>query len=136
MIINKVNDIFIIYIYKDNFDDVDIFNYNDLSCLFKIIINKIKRRYNINGFCDVNVYVDNNFGMIIEINNNCFDKVIDMKIKFHMDYIFFNEISCFWDYDDVFYFKNKLYTPYKKEIDSNVIYKESLDILNNGIKIK
>ena len=137
MVINKNGDNYIVFIYKKHLDDVDIFDYQEISIFFKSIISKLISKYNISGLCKADVYVNDDLGMIIEINNISINSdILDVKVNIHMDYIFFSEINYINDYDDVYYYNGKYYTIYKDNIDSNVIYKNSLDIINGGIKIK
>ena len=62
----------------------------------------------------------------------------DIKVCFHLDSLFLNEIAYTYnnDYDEIYYYNDKYYTIYNKNIDSNVIYKDVLTIINKGIKIK
>ena len=69
-----------------------------------------------------------------------YGKDIDVKIRFHIDSYFMNEIDFDPDainlYDDLYYYNNKYYTMYNKLWDSNIIYKDCEDIVNKGIRIK
>ena len=60
----------------------------NLDIYFKKLYLKIKNKYNLelNGYYDINVYIDNNYGSIIEIENEDLDyynyfNQIDMEIK-------------------------------------------------------
>ena len=91
------------------------------------------------GLCYIDVYVNNNIGMIIEIDNIYGEdnNVINSKIKFHMNSIFLCEIDYTDDYiKDIYYYEGKYYTFYNNEIDSNIIYRDCLKIIKNGVKIK
>ncbi|MBQ6495262.1 MAG: hypothetical protein IJI49_04600 [Bacilli bacterium] len=137
MIITKNGDLYIIYIYKSH--DIDIFNYDDISFLLKKVFNKLKTKYNLKGLCNVDIYLNDEYGMIMEIKNIDRDlEYFDIKVCFHLDSLFLNEIAYTYnnDYDEIYYYNDKYYTIYNKNIDSNVIYKDVLTIINKGIKIK
>lgn len=141
LIINNDGSLFIIKIYKESIDNFDLFDIDNVTDIFKDILVKIKRKYNVSGLCDIDVYVNYDFGMIIEINNVYkYGKDIDVKIRFHIDSYFMNEIDFDPDainlYDDLYYYNNKYYTMYNKLWDSNIIYKDCEDIVNKGIRIK
>ena len=137
MIITKNGDLYIIYIYKSH--DIDIFNYDAISFLLKKVFNKLKTKYNLKGLCNVDIYLNDEYGMIMEIKNIDRDlEYFDIKVCFHLDSLFLNEIAYTYnnDYDEIYYYNDKYYTIYNKNIDSNVIYKDVLTIINKGIKIK
>ncbi len=141
LIINNDGSLFIIKIYKESIDNFDLFDIDNVTDIFKDILVKIKRKYNVSGLCDIDVYVNYDFGMIIEINNVYkYGKDIDVKIRFHIDSYFMNEIDFEPDainlYDDLYYYNNKYYTMYNKLWDSNIIYKDCEDIVNKGIRIR
>ena len=141
LIINNDGSLFIIKIYKESIDNFDLFDIDNVTDIFKDILVKIKRKYNVSGLCDIDVYVNYDFGMIIEINNVYkYGKDIDVKIRFHIDSYFMNEIDFDPDainlYADLYYYNNKYYTMYNKLWDSNIIYKDCEDIVNKGIRIK
>lgn len=137
MIIRKIDNTYIIRIINNNIDINELYNQEKVSKLFKEIILKIKEKYNIKGLLDINVYTNNNYGMIIEIEVIYKDlDEIDMHIHFHLDTIFLTEIN---DLDilskkEVYYYNNKFYTIYNTLSDSPIIYKTE-DILEKGIKV-
>ena len=138
MIIRKEDNLYIVYIFINFINDIDIFDYNDITFLFKRIFSLLKEKYNVNGFCDVDVYVNNKFGMILEIYNIYNDDKLDIKVKFNINSLFLNEINYIDDndYNEVFFYDGRYYTLYNNCIDSNIIYKNADNIVNNGIKIK
>ena len=136
MIISKDDYIYVIYIYKSYYD-LDIFNYDDISFLLKKVFIKLNRKYNLMGTFYIDIYVNDEFGIIMEINNidnnlNYFD----VKVKIHLDSLFLNEILYDKEYNDIYFYNNKYYTFFNKKIDGNIIYKDVLDIINKGIKVK
>ena len=137
MIINKKNNLYIIYLSRKSIDKYDLLNYNDLYKLLKNVLFLLKKKYNVMGFCDIDIYANDKYGLVIEINNNSFDSdIIDLKVNVHLNSIFLLEIDYFDNYDDIYYYSSKYYTNYVESIDSSIIYKESFDIINYGIKVK
>ena len=139
MIVSKEDDFYIIKVFKDEIKNVDIYDIDFISAFFKDIFIKLKCKYAINGFCNVEVFVNKDYGMIIEINNfNKLGNEVDVKIKFYIDSIFLNEV----DYDsleycdDCYFYNGRYYTFYKDLYDSEVIYSDTYKIIKRGIKIK
>ena len=137
MIIRKIDDLYIIKIMKENIKDFDFFDQDKIKDLFQKIIIKIKKKYNIKGLLDVNVYINEYYGMIIEIESiySYFDE-IDMRIHFHLDCTFLQEINenDLLKEKEVYYYKNKYYSIYTGTTDSNIIYKTD-DIFNKCIRV-
>ena len=139
MIINRDGDLFVIKIFKNNIKNIDIFDIDDVSSLFKDILFKIKKKYDISGLCEIEVFVNDKFGIIIEINNiykYADDEDIDIKIKFHLDCIFMNEIYNIDEASECYLYKDKYYSIYSKLVDSTVIYHECNKIIKEGIRVK
>lgn len=139
MIISKNGDLFIVKVYREYVNNFDIYDMDSILELFKGVLGKLKDKYKISGLCIIDVYVSEIFGMIIEVNNVYkYQNEIDVKITFHIDSIFMMEIDIddLKNYDEIYYYKEKYFTNYNKDIDSNIIYKDSLDIVNKGIRLK
>ena len=139
MIIRNDNDLFVIRIFNNYIEDNDIYDIDFICNIFKDFLRKYKDKYDIRGLCCIEVYVNYKHGIVMEIKNIYkYDDELDVKIKFHIDYTFLMEINCdnIDDYEDVYYYKDKYYSLYDDYYDSNIIYRDSLNILNNGIKIK
>ncbi len=139
MIINKNDDLYIVRIYKNKMKDVDIFDIDDISTMFKDVLVKLKTKYNVRGFCLIEVFVNEYFGMIVEVDNiDKYGRDIDVKIKFHIDSLFMFEINDYDidKYDDCYLYKNKYYSTYKNINDSVLIYRDAYRIIKEGIKIK
>lgn len=138
MIIQKLDDVFVIKVYNALLEDFNIFDIDSVKEFFRSIVNKMKTKYDLRGIVDVDVYVNDKYGMIIEMKeiSDYFDE-IDMRIKMHLNSLFLTEINSneVLDYDDVYYYKNKFYGNYIGIVDSDVIYKDSEDIINKGIKV-
>ena len=118
--------------------NINIFDMESIKELFKSIIDKLRKKYDLHGLVDVDVYVNNSYGMIIEMRMlaDYFDE-IDMKIKMHLNSLFSTEISSndVLDYEDVYYYRDKFYGNYLGLVDSNIIYKDTDDIISKGIKL-
>ena len=138
MIFSKEDKFLLVKIYKPYLKDIDIYNHEQVMSFFKDIFLKIKKKYDLSGLFDVDVYINDKYGMVIEINNICFYKnEFDIKIKFHLDCIFLNEIDSIdlLDFNNVYYYKDKFYSIFEIYCDKEIIYKDTIDILNKGIKV-
>ena len=138
MIFNKEDKFLLVKILKSNLGEFDVYNKEQVLNLFKDVFLKVKDKYNLSGFFDIDIYVNDNYGMIMEINNIHFYKnIIDVKIKFHLDAVFLMEIDTdeILDYEDVYYYKDRFYGCFKDYSDKEVIYKDIDVIINEGIKI-
>ena len=121
------NDKIIIYLYqiKLNFD-----NLNTLNSDIKKILIKLIDKYNVNlfGYSKVNIYHNNKYGSILEIekiyNNDEFNvSTIDLRI------IVYRNVPMFLEFDD-FYFVKKP----KHLIMKNNKYYIDINDINNIIK--
>lgn len=138
MIFSKEDKFLLVKIFKDNLGDFDVYDKEQVTKLFKDIFIKVKDKYNLSGLFDVDIYVNDYYGMIIEINNLYFYKgEVDVKIRFHLDSVFLTEISAneILDYEDVYYYKDKFYGIYNNFSDKEVIYKDTYEIISNGIRV-
>lgn len=145
MIINKLDNDYLIKIYKSSIDNINIYDIDDIYTLVKLIIKKIIKNNSLSGNYQVNIYINDIYGMIIEFNKLEDNHYIDIKINIYIDSIFLYEsdINYLDNYNDnIYYYLNKYYLLPKNnninllEVD-NIIYGEKVyDILNKGIKIK
>lgn len=137
MIIRKKDNRFIVKLIKNEILDFDVFNQQKIKELFKKIILTLKKKYNIGGILKVDTFLNEYYGMIIEMETLYNDtNEIDMKISFHLDTIFLYELN-----DEeikreniIYYYKDKYYGVYQRPIDSDIIYKTDT-ILEKGIKV-
>ena len=138
MIFSKEDKFILVKLYKSYLVDFDIYDKGKIISLFENIFVKIKKKYKLSGLFDVNIYVNDNYGMIIEIKNVYFYKdECDIKIKIHLDSTFLCEIlgNEFNEYKNIYYYKDKFYGMYKEYCDKDVIYKDVDKIIFDGIKI-
>lgn len=140
MIIQKLDDYYIVKVFKEKLDDFNPFDKSCIEQLFQKILKKLLKNYSIHGLIDADIYFDRLYGMIIELREvyDYFDD-IDLKIHFHLDSVFLVEIE--YDYfnkmNDVYYYKGKYYKVYDKIIDGPIIYKDSecIEIMEKGIHL-
>ena len=138
MIIKKLDDIFVIKIYKALLEDFNIFDIDSVKEFFRSIIKKLKTKYDLRGIVDVDVYVNDKYGMIIEMQEvSRHLEEIDLKIKMHLNSLFLVNINsdALLDYEEVYYYKGNFYGNYLKPVDEKIIYKDTEDIIRKGIKI-
>lgn len=138
MIIRKLDDYFLIKISKSEVGDLNIFDMDNIKSLFKNIFTKLNKKYSLHGQIDAEVYVNNNYGLIIELYLiDDFFEGIDIRIKMHLNSLFLVNIDCYniLDYDDVYYYDGKFYGNYLDNSDSDIIYKKTEKIVNEGIKV-
>ena len=144
MNISKIGSDYLIKIYKDEIKDINIYDIDDIYTLIKLIIKKIIKNNNISGDYQINIYINDIYGMIIEFNKIKENNYIDLKIKINVNSIFLYESN--YNYlnnykDTIYYYKNKYYLlPKDSNINllevSNIIYgKEVKEILSKGIKL-
>lgn len=138
MIIDKCENIFIIKVFKEYCTDFDVYDKDSIRNFFQEIFVKLKKKYNLKGIFDVDVYVNLEYGMIIEICPVCdFLEDVDMRIKIHLGNVFLVliDINNILDYEDVYYYKGKFYGTYFGLCDNEIIYKDVDNIINYGIKV-
>ncbi len=135
------------------FDEIDIYNRDEIEEFVKIVIVRILRKRKIKGIVFLDIYIDLFYGMIIEIENRSWDDIddkIDVKIVFHIDSSFLYEIDYF-DIKDldfkghtIYYYNNKFYLEINHDIGDKlfcylleareILYKD-LSIIREGIVI-
>ena len=138
MIIRKCDDCFLIKIFKDSVGNFNIFDMENIKCLFQTIFDKLRTKYDLHGLIDAEVYVNYDYGLIIEIRpiDSYFDE-IDIRIRMHLRDVFLVNIdsNSILDYKDVYYYNGKFYGTYSNSSDSEVFYKDIDDIMDRGIKV-
>ena len=139
MIIQKLDDYYIVKIFKEKLEEFNPFDKSCIEKLFQKILKKLLKNYSIHGLIDADIYFDRLYGMIIELREvyDYFDD-IDLKIHFHLDSVFLVEIDDdIKSLKDVYYYQGKYYKTYDKMIDSPIIYKDSecIEIMEKGIHL-
>ena len=133
---------------------IDIYNQVKVQELTKEIIKKINKKNKLYGLTYLEIYQDINYGTIIKVKN---DKTIyykkdeiEIKIIIHTDIPLLYKIDYFdikKDYKNkIYYYKNNFYLELENKINkdkylrllevSEVIYEDTHQIINNGLKIK
>ena len=145
MIISKCDENFLIKIFKDSLEEFNIFDIESIKELFQDVFKKMTKKWDLHGFYDADVYVNNDYGMIIELVpvnsyleefDNYFDEV-DIRINVHLsnEFLVLIDSNSILDYEDVYYYDGKFYGAYLGNCDNEVLYKDTDLIVNNGIKI-
>lgn len=133
---------------------IDIYNQVKVKELTKEIIKKINKKNKLYGLTYLEIYQDINYGTIIKVKN---DKTIyykkdeiEIKIIIHTETPLLYKIDYFdikKDYKNkIYYYKNNFYLEPENKINkdkylkllevSEVIYEDTHQIINNGLKIK
>lgn len=124
-----------ITIYLNNYyvNKVDLLDLESLEDYMNNLINNLKKNYDIkiNGYYNIDVYQNNNYGIIIHMQKEdieyyeYFTDQIDMQITIHNNVDFLYKISDFFsiknflnDNDFLLYkYDNELYIKINKKID-------------------
>lgn len=144
------------YILKIFNDDLNIYDHNEVKDFIEIVYEKMLKKYNLKGIIVFDIYIDTNYGMIVEVKNKkdvLFNDIIDVKIKFNINISFLYEVDYFYILDNnlinqnIYYYKDKFYIELVNEVDRNsfvdlldnsdIIYNDEINnIINNGIKLE
>ena len=138
MIIRKCEEYFLIKVFNEYLGDFNIFDVDDIKVFFGELFKKLIKKYDLHGLIDAYLYINNDYGMIIELYelDSYFDD-IDVRIKINYSDLFLVNIDKkeILDYEDVYYYKGKFYGNYKKLCDNEALYKNTDEIINKGIKV-
>lgn len=151
MKIEVYEDDYIVYLNKDKIKNIDFKIKKQVESCFREVFSKIKKRLDkdINGLFSINVYLNDSFGAILNIEKenieyyDYFSNQIDMQIEIEYD------AKILLEFDDIFNIKcnnnirrynKKYYIEYDDDIRyvefSNVIYGLKVNnILKKGIII-
>lgn len=154
MICNKIdNDYYIVKVFNNDFD---IYDHEEIKNFVQFLFKKLLNKYKIQGNFLLNIYIDNMYGMIIEIKQDkddfIFDNLLDIKIKFNLNISFLYEIDYFYSIENslnnqnIYYYNDKYYLEiindinekdYLKLLDNSlIIYNDKInEIIENGIKL-
>ena len=150
MKVDIVDDNIIVFLNKYVIKNVD---YNDSKVLeveLKNIFDKLNLYHGIKikGYYDVHIYIDNNYGIIIELIKDDidyvdYDEVIDMKISINnIEFLYkIEDIFKFNKLGKIYLYKNELYLePSNMDISlfehSEIIYKNINNIIKYGRILK
>ena len=139
------------YYFKSEETDIK----KDLEGYFRNLFLKLQKYYDINisGYYNIDVYIDDNYGIIINLKKeeveyfDYFDNQIDMRIVLKNNK-FLYEISDIFNINnikdcDIYLYKDKCYIDLKNNINSmleiiefvNIIYDDSVDKIRNSKRI-
>ena len=157
MIIEKLDKYnYIVKITNNKLKEIDIFSKDEIEQFVKELFSKFIKKYNLKGEVQLDVHINNNYGMIIEININdyfSFDDLIDVRLVFHLNDIFLYEID-FFDIlkntnirdKNIYFYKDKFYLELLSDIEKkdysyllesySILYNNNTqEIINKGIKL-
>lgn len=138
LIIRKCDEYFLIKVFGEYLGDFNIFDVNDIKVFFGELFKKLIKKYDLHGLIDAYLYINNDYGMIVELYelDSYFDD-IDVKININFSDLFLVNIDNkdILDYENVYYYNGKFYGNYKESCDSEVLYKNTGEIINKGIKV-
>lgn len=143
-----------IYINKSNLK-ITLDNKDELEDYFRSVFLKIKEFYNIklNGFYITHAYIDNKYGIIIDMEKDDVDFIYYNDYEIEMQLVI-NEIDFLYEVEDIFLdrdiyskvdiysYKNKYYLKLNEDILKdvieyvNIVYKNTENILKYGKLIK
>jgi len=146
------NNLFRLNILKDNINDLNIFDYDDVKKFIFKILEKYIFKYNLLGTLYLDVYIDDYYGIIVDIkrkNFKTYDDYVEIKITFHLDNIFLYKIDYFDLLENtnikkqrIYYYKNNYYLEIINEINtsdyfnlleiSDIYYNDNDDIIEKG----
>ena len=134
---------------------IDIYDKDEIEELVRKVFSKIMKKEKIHGDAIVNIYVNDNYGIIIkiEVDNNCYySDELDLKIIMHLNNNFLFEIDYFnlkelnIKNQNIYYYNDKFYLEIVNPIDNKDLLKlsdfiffkmdDTINIINKGIKIK
>ena len=144
MICNLIDKDFYIFKIYNEYINFDIYDTSEVKDFIYKIYDKLLKKNKLTGIILFDIYIDTNYGMIIEIKkieDLLFNDIIDVKIKFNLNISFLYEVDYFYILEN-----NKFYIEIINTIDknkftclldnSNIVYNNEINnIINNGIKL-
>lgn len=134
MKINSTDDEYTIYLNNYIIRNIDFFNNEELEKYINSVFNKLKKIYNIvlNGYYNIDIYIDNNYGAIINIKKDdieyydYFSDQIDTQIIIHNNSNFLYKVKDFLDIKNniqsnfsLYKYYDELYIKLNDEMDEN-----------------
>lgn len=122
------NDEYIVYVNNLYYT----FDKNNIDNILKKILKRLKKIYDIQIYSTFNVecYVDDNYGIVLEIKReydpfNLYSKKTDLNINYNYTKFLYEVDDYFINSDNKYIFNNKIYIDnYKCEHILNIIYKD------------
>lgn len=152
MIISQIN--------KDNYQIklpdtiINIYDPIEIQNITKKIVKRINKKEKLYGLALLEIYQDQNYGTIIEIKNIkkpfLSKEELEIKITIHIDTPFLYKIDYFNInkniQNNIYYYNNNFYLKLNNPINkekylkileiSEIIYNNTYQIINEGLKIK
>ena len=151
MTITKLNNYYLIRIIDNN---INIYAKEELEEITKKLIKQIIKKEKLNGLINLEMYYNENYGIIIklkQVKKYIFDDSIEVKIKVYLDNPFLYKIDYFDmkeilnTKEDIYYYNKEFYINLKNKVSnktlykllelSEVIYEDTYNIIDKGIKI-
>ena len=122
MKINFTNSTYILYLLNSYIKDVDFNNKDEIEKYLKEIFTIIGDRYNtlITGFFEINIYLNDSFGVIIEIEKDNLDYYDLFTNKIEMQVSIIENANLFLEIDDIL--NNDIYLKYHLYKDNGKYY--------------
>ena len=134
MKIGSIDDEYTIYLNNYIIRKIDFFDNEELEKYINNLFNKLKKIYNIelNGYYNIDIYIDNNYGAIINIKKDdleyydYFNDQIDTQIIIHNNSNFLYKVKDFLDIKNnihsnfsLYKYYNEFYIRLNDKIDEN-----------------
>lgn len=136
MKVDIVEEKIIVYIKKRNIKNMNFDSVNELEDYFRELLLKLKNIYNINinGFYNIRVFIDDVYGIILDIEKENIDCYLDIN-QVEMRIIPIH--TCFlYMIDDLFRYKKTRIYKYKNNYylkpEKNILYKDYINLLENS----
>lgn len=135
MKIELENDKVIIYIKKEEINDLNFNKVDELEEYFKNLIIKLKNLYDISitGFYNIKVFIDKIYGMVLQLEKEEIDYYDDNQIEMR---IIKEDVRFLYEVNDPFKIKKtkliKRKDKYYLMILENILYKDFLNVLENS----
>ena len=94
----KTKHIYKLTINKDFCSNINIYDIDEIKILIPNLLKKYIKKLNLTGILYLDIYLDNNYGMIIEIENKKFNfknNILELKINFHLNNLFLYKIDLY-----------------------------------------
>ncbi|MGE5456442.1 MAG: hypothetical protein ACM3O4_05005 [Ignavibacteriales bacterium] len=120
--IKNENDL-IVFLNNKYIENINFNDRNNLETYFRSLFLKLKNIYGINitGYYNINVYINEYFGVVLEMLKEpleCLDyyNSVDMQVNIIKDCEFLYQVNDFYDKYRMYFYKNKLYLRISKDI--------------------
>ncbi len=126
----EYTDKLVIYINKKYLENKNI-TFNNIENCLKEICESLKENYGIKlkGLYNIDVYIDDNYGMVLEIEKDdldidCYFDQIDMQIKIYNGKFLLetSNLDSFYNHK-IYIYRNKYYSDYLNIEMGNLVYK-------------